>query len=69
MEKTEPAIAEYKKALEIYNEFGAAHYYMGLAYLKLNNAAAARASFNEAARIMPETEMGRSSLEYLDLLK
>jgi tetratricopeptide (TPR) repeat protein len=69
MEKTEPAIAEYKKALTIYSEFGAAHYYSGLAYLKLNNADAARASFKEAARIMPETDMGRSSLEYLDLLK
>jgi Tfp pilus assembly protein PilF len=69
MEKTEQAIAEYKKALEIYNEFGAAHFYIGQAYLKLNNIAAARASFKEAVRIMPDSDMGRSSLEYLDLLK
>lgn len=69
MEKTEQAITEYKRALAIYNEYGAAHYYIGLAYLKLNNVAAARTSFKEALRIMPDTEMGRSSLEYLDLLK
>jgi tetratricopeptide (TPR) repeat protein len=69
MEKTEQAIAEYKKALGIYSEYGAAHYYLGLAYLKLNNIAAARASFKEAARIIPDTDQGRSSLKYLDLLK
>ena len=69
MEKTEQAITEYKKALEIYNEFGAAYFYIGQAYLKINNVAAARASFREAVRIMPDTDMGRSSLEYLDLLK
>jgi len=69
MEKTEQALAEYKKALAIYNEYGAAHYHIGLAYLKLNNVTAARASFKEAVRIMPDTDMGRSALEYLDLLK
>jgi Tfp pilus assembly protein PilF len=69
MEKPEQAIAEYKKALAIYGEFGAAHYFIGLAYLKLNNAPAARASFKEAVRIMPDTDQGRSALEYLDLLK
>lgn len=69
MDRTEQAIAEYKKALDIYSEYGAAHYYIGLAYLKLNNVAAARASFKEAVRIMPDTELGRSALDYLDLLK
>jgi len=69
MEKTEQAIKEYKKALAIYREFGAAYYYLGLAYLKQNDIAAARASFKEAARIMPDTEMGRTSLGYLDLIK
>ena len=69
MEKTELAITEYKKALGIYNEYGAAHYYIGQAYLKLNYVAAARASFKEVVRIMPDTDLGRSSLGYLDLLK
>jgi type IV pilus assembly protein PilF len=69
MEKTEQAITEYRKALDIYREYGAAHYYIGLAYLKLNNVTGARASFKEAVRIIPDTDQGRSALEYLDLLK
>jgi Tfp pilus assembly protein PilF len=69
MDKTEQAITEYKKALEIFREYGDAHYYLGLAYLKLNNVAAARTSFKEAVRIIPETERGHSALEYLELLK
>lgn len=68
MEKTDQAIAEYKKALEIFRDYGDAHYYLGLAYLKLNNVNAARSSFKEAVRIIPETERGRAALEYLDHL-
>jgi Tfp pilus assembly protein PilF len=69
MDKTEQAIAEYKKALEIFREYGDAHYYLGLAYLKLNRVDAARSSFKETVRIIPETERGRSALGYLELLK
>jgi len=69
MDKTEQAIGEYKKALEIFRDYGDAYYYLGLAYLKLNNVDAARTSFKEAVRIIPETEHGRSALGYLDLLK
>jgi len=69
MDKTDQAIVEYKKALDIYSDYGAAYYHIGLAYLKLNNVASARASFKEAARIIPDTDLGRSSIEYLDLLK
>lgn len=69
MDKTEQAIGEYKKALELYSEYGDAHYYLGLAYLKLNNVDAARTSFKETARIKPETELGRAAMSYLDLLK
>ena len=69
MEKTDQAIAEYMKALEIYPDYGAAHYYLGLAYLKLNNLADARDSFKQAVRIIPDTELGHSALGYLDLLK
>jgi tetratricopeptide (TPR) repeat protein len=69
LDKTEQAIAEYKKALEIYKDYGDAHYYLALAYLKLNNVDAARTSFKDAVRIIPETERGRSALGYLELLK
>ena len=69
MDKTEQAITEFKKALEIFRDYGDAHYYVGLAYLKLNNVDAARSSFKETVRIIPETERGRSALGYLELLK
>jgi Tfp pilus assembly protein PilF len=69
MDKTEQAIAEYKKALDIYKDYGDAHYYLALAYLKLNNIEAARASFKETARIIPGNERGRSALEFLERLK
>jgi Tfp pilus assembly protein PilF len=69
MEKTDQAIAEYTKAIEIFREYGASHYYLGLAYLKLNKMDAARSSFKESLRIIPDTELGRSALEYLDLIK
>jgi len=69
MDKVEQAIAEYRKALEIYKEYGAAHYYLGLALLKLNNTEAAKKAFKEAVRIIPDSELGHSSLAYLELLK
>jgi len=69
MDKTEQAITEYKKALEIFRDYGDAHFYLGLAYLKLNNTDAARASFKETVRIIPENERGRSAQGYLELLK
>ncbi|WP_240732053.1 lipopolysaccharide assembly protein LapB [Geobacter sp. FeAm09] len=69
MDKTEQAVAEYRKALEIFKEFGAAYYYLGLAQLKQNNLDAARSSFNEVLRIIPDSELGHASLGYLELLK
>jgi tetratricopeptide (TPR) repeat protein len=69
MDKSEQSIAEYTKALEIYSDYGAAHYYLGLAQIKLNRLDAARASFKEAVRLIPESELGRAALGYLDLIK
>ncbi len=69
MDKTEQAIAEYHKALEIYKDYGAAYYHLGLAQLKLNNQDAARAAFQEVIRIFPDSDLGRLSMGYLDLLK
>lgn len=69
MDKCEQAIAEYNKALEIYRDYGAAHYYLGQAQLKLNRIDAARASFKEAVKLIPESELGRAALGYLELLK
>lgn len=69
MDKSEQAIVEYSKALAIYRDYGAAHYYLGLAQLKLNKIDAARASFKEAVRLIPDTEPGRAALGYLELIK
>lgn len=69
MDKIEQAITEYKKAIEIYHDYGAAHFYLGQAQLKLNNLDAARSSFKNAVKLIPDTELGRSALGYLDLLK
>jgi tetratricopeptide (TPR) repeat protein len=67
MDKSEQAIGEYNKALEIYKDYAAAYYYVGLAQLKLHNLEAARSAFKEVERIVPYSDLGRSSLEYLQL--
>lgn len=69
MDKSEQAIAEYTKALEIYHDYGAAYHYLGQAQLKLNRIDAARSSFKEAVRLIPESELGRAALGYLELIK
>ncbi len=69
MGKSDRAITEYTKALEIYRDYGAAHFYLGQAQLKTGNVDAARASFKEAVRLIPDSELGRAALGYLDLLK
>lgn len=69
MDKSEQSIAEYTKALDIFRDYGAAYYYLGQAQLKLNRIEAARASFKEAVRLVPDSELGRAALGYLDLIK
>jgi tetratricopeptide (TPR) repeat protein len=69
MDKNDQAIVEYKKALDIYGDYGAVHYYMGQAELKRNRIDAAQASFNETVRLIPDSELGRSALNYLELIK
>lgn len=69
MDKTEQAIAEYTKALDIYRDYGAAYYYLGLAHLKLNNTEAARKAFKDTIRLVPDSELGHAAQGYLDLLK
>lgn len=69
MDKVEQAIAEYKKSIGIYRDYGAAHFYLGQAQLKLNALDSARESFKEAVKLIPNTELGRSALNYLELLK
>jgi len=69
LDKSEQAIIEYNKALYMYHDYGAAYYYLGQAQLKLNQIDDARASFKEAVRLIPESELGRAALGYLELIK
>ena len=69
LDKTELAIGEYRKALELNGSYASAHYNLGLAQLKLKDSAAARRAFREVIRIAPDSEIGQLSREYLDLLK
>lgn len=67
-DKTQQAIAEFRRALEIYPDYAQAHYHLGLALMK-NDLLAARRAFKEVIRIAPEAEISRSAQEYLELLK
>jgi type IV pilus assembly protein PilF len=69
MDKSEQAVTEYRKALDLYKDYGAAYYHLGLAQLKLNNREASRSAFKEVLRIMPDSDLGHSSTGYLELLK
>ena len=69
MDKTEQAVVEYRKALEIFKDYGDAYFYLGLAQLKQNSLDAAKHSFNEVLRIKPDSELGHASMGYLELLK
>jgi len=69
MEKMDLAVGEYRKAIEIYNDYALAHYNLALATMKQGDKKGAAKSFREVVRISPDSEIGQLSREYLDLLK
>jgi type IV pilus assembly protein PilF len=69
LDKTELAIAEYRKALELNGSYASAYFNLALAQVKLKDSAAAKRAFREVIRITPDSEIGQLSREYLDLLK
>jgi type IV pilus assembly protein PilF len=69
LDKTELAIGEYRKALELNGSYANAYYYLALAQVKFKDSKAARSAFREVVRIAPDSEIGQLSREYLDLLK
>ena len=69
LDRTELAIEEYQKALQLNNSYASAHYHMGLAQVKVKDSEAARGAFREVIRVAPDSEIGQLSREYLDLLK
>jgi Flp pilus assembly protein TadD len=63
------ALEEYRRALVIAPNYASAHFHLGLALMKQGNLAAARTAFKEVVKITPDSELGRTSMGYLDLLK
>jgi Tfp pilus assembly protein PilF len=69
MDRPELAIGEFKKALEINRDFAMAHYQLAMVYLKQKDHALAAASFREVVRLVPDSEIGQLSREYLAAIK
>lgn len=68
-DKTDLAILEYKKSIELYSDYMQAHFSLGQANMKRGDKKEATKHFNEVVRIAPDSEMAHLSREYLDLLK
>lgn len=69
LDKTELAIIEFQRATTLNKDYASAHYNLGLAYLKSKDNKAALTAFREVLRIVPDSELGQLSREYIDLLK
>jgi tetratricopeptide (TPR) repeat protein len=69
LDKVELAILEFKRAVGLDSNYANAYYNLALTYIKTKENQEAIAAFREVVRIAPESEMGRHSREYLDLLK
>lgn len=67
--KDEQAIDSFMKALSIYPDYGAANYYLAVSYLKKGEREAAKKYFQKALKLIPESELGRSAMNYLEVLK
>lgn len=68
-ERIEPAVIEYKKAIELYPDYMQAHYSLAQAKMKQGDKKGAAKHFREVVRIAPDAEMAHLSREYLNLLK
>lgn len=68
-DKMDLAVAEYKKAIDLYPDYLQAHYSLGQARMKQGDRKGAAKHFKDVVRIAPDTEMAHLSREYLELLK
>ncbi len=69
LDRVDESIGEYRRAVELNAEYANAHYQLALAYLKVKDNRAALTSFKEVLRIAPDSDIGRLSREYLELLR
>lgn len=69
MDRVDLAVAEYRKAIDIFGDYAQAHYNLAMASMKQGDNRGAVKSFKEVIRIAPDTELAHLSREYLELLK
>ena len=67
--KTQQAIDEYRRAIEIAPDYNQAYFHLGLALMKQSQLTAARAAFKEVVRISPDSEIGHTAMGYIELLR
>lgn len=69
LDKTDLALLQLNHAIDLSPGYAAAYYKRALTYLKLKKHAAARTDFNRVLVLVPDSEIGRLSKDYLRLLK
>lgn len=67
--KYELALEEFKKSTELDKNYATAYYQLGLTQMKLKDTKGARDSFRAVQRIAPDSELGQSSKDFLNVLK
>lgn len=67
--KTQQAVDEYRRAIEIAPDYSHAYFHLGLALMKQSKLSAARDAFKEVVRIAPDSGVGHSAMGYIDLLR
>jgi tetratricopeptide (TPR) repeat protein len=67
--KTELALAELNRTVEIFPGFVPAHYQLALAYQKDGKSSQARNAFSEVVRLAPDSELGQLAREQLHQMK
>jgi len=67
--KTQQAVDEYRRAIEIAPDYSQAYFHLGLALMKQSKLSAARDAFKEVVRIAPDSGVGHSAMGYIDLLR
>ena len=66
--KTDLAVEQYKKSIELHKDYANAYYHLGLACMQSKDKYAAVSAFKEVLRIAPDSEIGQLSREHLDIL-
>ena len=68
MDRTEQAVTELERALQLVPENAEGHYLLGQAYMKLREIKKAETQFREVIRLAPESEFARQAKGVLSLL-